>query len=117
MAQSNLSKDEATLFASEGGQEDTGIGTGPEYDYPKTAKKDPETAIVDAPGPEEGKGGEDAPGENEPELTEKEIEEEESLEQEGAGEWSEDMAQNVPQPGDAPTGIPEDTERLPSDRG
>lgn len=42
---------------------------------------------------------------------------EEKLESRDAGEWSEDMAQNEPLPGEQEETIPEDFETLPSDRG
>lgn len=41
---------------------------------------------------------------------------EEALESQQAGEWTEDMAENVPKP-DEPKMSAEEMERLPSDRG
>jgi len=42
---------------------------------------------------------------------------EEALENQEVGEWSEDMAQNEPLPGEQEDLLPEETEVLPNDRG
>lgn len=51
-------------------QDPTGIGKGPEYEYPKSAVEEV-AAVVDAPAPGEGQG--ETEEEKEPEMSDKEI--------------------------------------------
>ncbi|CAM6038400.1 unnamed protein product [Sphagnum compactum] len=93
-------------------------GTGPEYDYPTTEKDEPIPVVKEGEEvPLGGEGTEPVVGEDDRELTDAEIAAEEKLESRDAGEWSEDMAQNEPLPGEEEETIPEDFETLPSDRG
>lgn len=93
-------------------------GVGPEYEYP-TTEKDEEIPVV-APSMEDAELTADdpaqAPGEDAEPLDDDELAREEELEDAEAGEWSEDMAENEPRPGEEDEYDP-DMERLPSDRG
>ncbi len=98
-------------------QVETQGGTVPEYEYPTTGKDEP-IPVVKAEEPvEEGTLPPLVVGEEMPPFTDRDIRREEKLEDKEAGEWTENMAENYPRPGEAEDLSQEEREVLPSDRG